>query len=85
LVGRALQEATRFLGSEPVLTGFFAGTDGKHFAPKGWPTMVVGPGQPETAHTPDEWVGIEEVLEATKLYALTALALLGYCDEAEKA
>ncbi len=76
LVGRALQEATRFLGKEPVLTGFFAGTDAKHFAPMGWPTMVVGPGQPSTAHTPDEWVGIDEVLEATRLYALTALALL---------
>ena len=82
LVGRALQEATRFLGKEPVLTGFFAGTDAKHFAPNGWPTLVVGPGQPSTAHTPDEWVGIDEVLEATRLYALTALALLARRDGA---
>ena len=81
-LGRALQAATRFLGHEPVLTGFFAGTDAKHFAPKGWPIMVVGPGDPSTAHTPDEWVGIDEVLEATKLYALTALALLAGRDEA---
>lgn len=82
LVGRALREATRFLGNEPVLTGFFAGTDAKYFAPMGWPTMVVGPGQSSTAHTPDEWVGIDEVLEATRLYALTALALLARHDEA---
>ncbi len=77
LLGRALQTATRFLGNEPVITGFFAGTDAKHFAPKGWPTIIVGPGQSSTAHTPDEWVGIDEVLEATRLYALTSLALLG--------
>jgi succinyl-diaminopimelate desuccinylase len=76
-VACALQEATRFLGNEPVLTGFFAASDGKHFAPRGWPTMIVGPGDPATAHTPDEWVGEEEVLEATRLYALAALALLG--------
>lgn len=76
-VGQALQAATRFLGKEPVLTGFFAATDGKHFAAKGIPTLIMGPGDPSTAHTPDEWVGVDEVLEATKLYALAALALLG--------
>ena len=76
-VSRALQAATRHIGKEVVLTGFFAGTDGKHFAKKGWPTLIMGPGDPATAHTPDEWVGIDEVIEATKLYALAALALLG--------
>ncbi|MGN6700068.1 MAG: M20 family metallopeptidase [Thermomicrobiales bacterium] len=76
-VGRAIQAATRYIGKEVVLTGFFAATDGKHFAPKGWPTLIMGPGDPATAHTPNEWVGVDEVLEATKLYALTALALLG--------
>ena len=75
--GRALQAATRYLGKDVVLTGFFAGTDGKHFAAGGIPTLIMGPGDPATAHTPDEWVGIDEVMEATKLYALTALALLG--------
>jgi len=83
-VGRALQEATRFLGSEPVLMGFFAGTDAKHFVPMGWPTMVVGPGDPSTAHTPDEWVGIDEVMEATHLYALTSLALLASRNETQQ-
>ncbi len=80
LVGRALQEATRFLGSEPVITGFFGGTDARHFASRDRPIMVMGPGQPRTAHTPDEWVGVDEVLEATRLYALTALALLARQD-----
>lgn len=83
LVGRALQEAIRFLGNEPVITGFFAGTDARHFASEERPIMVVGPGRPTTAHTPDEWVGIDEVLEATKLYALTALAVLARRDDAK--
>lgn len=78
LVGRALQEAIRFLGKEPVITGFFAGTDARHFASRNRPVMIVGPGLSSTAHTPDEWVGIDEVLEATRLYALTALAMLAH-------
>ncbi len=76
-VALALLAATRYLGKEPVVTGFFAGTDAKHFAPAGYPTLIMGPGDPATAHTQDEWVGIDEVMEATRLYALTALALLG--------
>jgi len=76
-VGRALQAATHQIGKEVVLTGFFAGTDGKHFASAGIPTLIMGPGDPATAHTPNEWVGIDEVVEATQLYALAALALLG--------
>lgn len=76
-VAQALLAATRYLGKEPVITGFFAGTDAKHFAPHGYTTLVMGPGDPGTAHTQDEWVGIDEVMEATRLYALTALALLG--------
>jgi acetylornithine deacetylase/succinyl-diaminopimelate desuccinylase family protein len=76
-VSQALLAAIRFIGKEPVVTGFFAGTDAKHFTPHGFPTIVMGPGDPATAHTTDEWVGVDEVMEATRLYALTALALLG--------
>lgn len=76
-VGQALQVATRYLGNEVVVTGFFAATDGKHFAARGWPTLIMGPGDPATAHRPDEWVGVDELLAATRLYALTALALIG--------
>lgn len=79
-VGHALQEATRFLGREPVLTGFFAASDGRHFVAHGIPAMIVGPGDPATAHTPDEWVGVDELLDVTRLYALAALALLARPD-----
>lgn len=79
-VGRALQAATHQIDKELVLTGFFAGTDGKHFSAAGIPTLIMGPGDSSTAHTPNEWVGIDEVIEATQLYALAALALLGRKD-----
>lgn len=75
-VVQAAQLASRWLGHEPLLGGFFAGSDAKHFARRNCSTLIVGPGDPETAHTPDEWVGVEDVLNATRLYALTALRLV---------
>ncbi len=75
-VVQAAQLASRWLGHEPSLGGFFAGSDAKHFARQNCSTLIVGPGDPDTAHTPDEWVGVEDVLNATRLYALTALRLV---------
>ena len=76
-LARALLAANERLGMSPELTGFSMATDGRHFAVAGYPTVIYGPGDPRLAHVPDEWVGIEEVLEATRAYALAALALLG--------
>jgi succinyl-diaminopimelate desuccinylase len=69
--------ANRFLGVSTEPTGFSMGTDGRKFAAAGFATIIYGPGDPRLAHVPDEWVGIDEVLEATRAYALGALALLG--------
>ena len=73
---QAMLAANRYLGLSTELTGFSMGTDGRFFAAAGWPTIIYGPGDPRLAHVPDEWVGIDEVLAATRAYALTALALL---------
>ena len=75
-VVEAAQHASRWLGHEPLLGGFFAGSDAKHFARRNYSTLIVGPGDPDTAHTSDEWVAVEDVLNATRLYALTALTML---------
>jgi succinyl-diaminopimelate desuccinylase len=73
----AMVEANRYLGLNTDLTGFSMGTDGRFFADLGYPTIIYGPGDPRIAHIADEWVGIDEVMEATRAYALTALELLG--------
>jgi acetylornithine deacetylase/succinyl-diaminopimelate desuccinylase-like protein len=69
--------ANRRLGLSAEPTGFSMATDGRFFAEAGIPTIIYGPGDPRLAHVPDEWVGIDEVLSATRAYALAALALLG--------
>jgi succinyl-diaminopimelate desuccinylase len=39
--------------------------------------IAYGPGVLDLAHQPDEWVGIEDMLDAAKVMALTLLRLLG--------
>jgi succinyl-diaminopimelate desuccinylase len=79
-LARAMLAANAHLGLSTELTGFSMATDGRHFAAAGYATVIYGPGDPTLAHVPDEWVGIDEVLEATRAYALAALALIGHGD-----
>jgi succinyl-diaminopimelate desuccinylase len=76
-LARSMLAANAYLGLSSELTGFSMASDGRHFAAAGYPTIIYGPGDPRLAHVPDEWVGIDEVLEATRAYALAALAFLG--------
>ena len=76
-LARAMLAANAYLGLSTDLTGFSMASDGRYFAAAGYPTIIYGPGDPRLAHVADEWVGIDEVLEATRAYALAALALLG--------
>ena len=74
---KAMLAANAYLGFSTELTGFSMASDGRFFAEAGCPTIIYGPGDPRLAHVPDEWVGVDEVLDATKAYALAALALIG--------
>ncbi|HUG15842.1 MAG TPA: M20 family metallopeptidase [Thermomicrobiales bacterium] len=76
-VVRAMLAANESLGLDTNLTGFSMGTDGRHFAAVGIPTIIYGPGDPKLAHIPDEWVGVDEMLDAARAYALAALEILG--------
>jgi succinyl-diaminopimelate desuccinylase len=73
---QAMLKANEYLGFNSEPTGFSMGTDGRHFVAEGYPAIVYGPGDPALAHQPDEWVGVDEVVDATKAYALAAVSLL---------
>ena len=51
--------------------------DQKHFARIAGveDCVAYGPGILELAHQPDEWCGVEDLVDATKVLALTALDL----------
>ncbi len=71
----AMSAANSALGIPPEPIGYNMATDGRHFAAAGIPTIIYGPGDPGLAHVPNEWIGIDEVMEATRAYALCAVEI----------
>jgi acetylornithine deacetylase len=68
---RHLAHAAGVAVAEPV--DFW--TEASLFAEAGIPAMVVGPGDIQQAHTPDEWVAIPELCAAVEAYTSLARAV----------
>lgn len=62
---------------EPSITMCLGSLDMRYFVNAGIPTVVYGPGLMEKAHTKDEYVLIEDLITAAKVYALSAIRILG--------
>lgn len=69
-------EGTRFAGP-PAVAGFYAVCDAAFLNPHGIPSIVYGPGSLFVAHAADEYVEIDELMVATKTYALLAMDWCG--------
>jgi succinyl-diaminopimelate desuccinylase len=76
-VVQAALAARRALGLAATPVGYQQASDGRFFGARGIPTLVLGPGVAEGTHVPDESVPLVQVVEAAKLYALTACRYLG--------
>lgn len=63
-VGRVL--ASHRLNIEP--TGVAYGTNGSKYSAKGIPTIVLGPGSIDQAHTKDEWLALAQLELGEKVY-----------------
>jgi acetylornithine deacetylase/succinyl-diaminopimelate desuccinylase-like protein len=80
LVGAAQAAAERVLGAAPPLSMFPGTCDAPWFAAAGMPTIPsFGPGLLTCCHGPDEYVDLERVHEAARIYAHTAA---GFCRPA---
>jgi len=77
-VSALLTASEQILGWRPKLSAFPGGTDASKFqALAGIPTIPsFGPGWLRLAHGPNECVGIEAIVQATKIYAASAQAFL---------
>ena len=65
-------------GKEPVYGGVPGTTDGTIlFGRAGVPIVTCGPGDTLIPHHVDEYLDIDQLVEATKLYAVTAMRYLG--------
>lgn len=81
---QAMISANHRLGFSEEPTGFSMATDGRHFAERGYETIIYGPGDPGLAHKPNEWVGVDEMVNACKAYAIAIVQLLGDYAEREQ-
>ncbi|MHB1253536.1 MAG: M20 family metallopeptidase [Candidatus Humimicrobiaceae bacterium] len=62
------KEAVIFSGRKPEVTSMSGWTDGATILHAGIPTVILGPGNMEQAHTADEWINISELIDAVKVY-----------------
>lgn len=78
-VVRVLDQAYRDLtGREAIYGGVPGSTDGTILNSwAGVPIVTCGPGDIHIPHHVDEWLGIDELIEATELYVLAAIRFLG--------
>ena len=71
---QAVKEVT---GNVPKPRGMYAFTDGSIFAPRlTLPLVVCGPGQPNIAHQPDEYVEISQLVESARILSQALVQLL---------
>ncbi len=78
-IARVSAEAYRDVtGREPVWNGVPGATDGTFLSSwKKIPCLVNGPGPREVPHQPDEYIGIDELVESARIYVLSASRFLG--------
>jgi acetylornithine deacetylase/succinyl-diaminopimelate desuccinylase family protein len=62
------KEAVMFSGRKPEVTSMNGWTDGATILHAGIPTVILGPGNMEQAHTADEWINISELIDSVKVY-----------------
>jgi len=74
LVAALLDGAEEVLGEREGPGGFVAGSDAAYY---GSPAVICGPGSLEQAHTTDEYVEVEELVAATRIYLRVVLRTLG--------
>jgi acetylornithine deacetylase len=82
-IAQALVKASeKVLGFRPGFSIYPAGTDSPKFQLEaGIPTVpAYGPGMISVAHGPNEWVGVESVIQASKIYSLAAYDVLGSAE-----
>jgi acetylornithine deacetylase/succinyl-diaminopimelate desuccinylase-like protein len=73
---QAALAARRALGLPAAPVGYQQASDGRFFGARGIPTLILGPGQAEGTHVPNESVPLAQVVEAARLHVLTAYHLL---------
>jgi len=57
------------MGNYPEFRGMVTPADSEYLVNAGIPSVMFGPGADQLAHTTNEWIAIDEILNAVKIYA----------------
>ncbi len=77
IVGLALDAVDAETGSRPQIVGFTGITDARFYINEvGIPTVIMGPGSLDVAHTADESVPVDQLVAAARAYARM---FVGFC------
>ena len=76
VVESVARATARVTGARPVLAGFPGGCSTALMHMRGIPSVVIGPGNLLQAHTVDEWIDVDQIYEAAKIYASIAYEFL---------
>ncbi len=68
------------MGRPAPISGFSAVCDASYLNEAGIPTVVMGPGTIACAHGADEYVDLQELKDAIKIYALAIAKWSGLCE-----
>ena len=78
LVDAIVSSVREVRGQEPVVGGVTYGTDAAYLGPGfNIPMVICGPGAQGMAHQPDEYVHVEQLVQAVAIYTDLARRLLG--------
>ena len=80
LVQSMLQSIEDITGTTTNPTGYQQGSDSRWFAQRGIPIAIFGPSDPAVGHSANERVSVQQMVDATKIYALTAMRVLGVSE-----
>ena len=75
LLDHVADTVSQVRGGRPIARGGPYGSDLRHYAAYGVPTLQYGPGRVDVAHAVDEHVALAEVYACARIYALLAVRL----------
>ncbi len=69
VIKRIREAGEKVLGKCPEFRGMITPGDSEYLVKAGIPSVLFGPGNDHLAHSSDEWIAINDILTATKIYA----------------
>jgi len=73
IIQTILAGANDIIGREPGFMGMISPADSEYLVRAGIPAVMYGPGHDSLCHTTNEWIAIDDILEATCIYAAIIL------------